>query len=491
MLFNSIEYLLFFPAVLLIYYLLPGKVRLYFLLACSYLFYMCWDAKYALLLLFSTAVTFFSGLMIGRAREKRGKKGKGWVVFSAVINLSILFFFKYFNFTLNNINTVLDWLGRPALHPSFDVQLPVGISFYIFQALSYTFDVYRQDVRTEKNFFKYAVFVSFFPQLVAGPIERSSHLLGQFDTPHAFKMESLTSGLLKMLWGFFLKIVIADRAALLVNQVFLFHSYYSGFEVIIAVMLFALQIYGDFAGYSWIAVGTAQTLGFSLCSNFNQPYFAVSVADFWRRWHISLSTWFRDYLYIPLGGNRRGKARQYLNIMIVFACSGLWHGAAWTYVIWGLLNGLYQVVGSLLKPKREKLMKAAHMRTASFSHRLLQSIIVFIFVDIAWIFFRAGTLAEALDIVRSMFVFNPWVLADGSLLAMGLNSQEWTVLLLSIAVLTGVSVMKEKGVSPIRWLFEQEAWFRWGVCIAAVLAILAVGLYGPGFNASAFIYFQF
>jgi D-alanyl-lipoteichoic acid acyltransferase DltB (MBOAT superfamily) len=490
MLFNSIEYLLFFPAVLLIYYLLPGKVRLYFLLACSYLFYMCWDAKYALLLLFSTAVTFISGLMIGRAREKRGKKGKGWVVFSAVINLSILFFFKYFNFTLNNINTVLDWLGKPALHPSFDVQLPVGISFYIFQALSYTFDVYRQDVRTEKNFFKYAVFVSFFPQLVAGPIERSSHLLGQFDTPHAFKMENLTSGLLKMLWGFFLKIVIADRAALLVNQVFLFHSYYSGFEVIIAVMLFALQIYGDFAGYSWIAVGTAQTLGFSLCSNFNQPYFAVSVADFWRRWRISLSTWFRDYLYIPLGGNRRGKARQYLNIMIVFACSGLWHGAAWTYVIWGLLNACTR----WWAPPQAEAGKAHEGR--AYAHGFLQP-------SAAAVHYRVYFRGYRLDLLpgrhpggsagyRAQHVRVQPLGAGGRQSAgHGLNSQEWTVLLLSIAGLPGVSVMKEKGVAPIRWLFEQEAWFRWGVCIAAVLAILAVGLYGPGFNASAFIYFQF
>ncbi len=491
MLFNSIEYMLFFPAVLLIYYLLPGKARMYFLLLCSYLFYMGWNASYALLLLFSTVVTFFSGLLIQRSREKQRGQGKIWVVFSAVINLSILFFFKYFTFTLDNINTALQFLGKPTLTPGFEVVLPVGISFYVFQALSYTFDVYRGDVTVEKNIFKYAVFVSFFPQLVAGPIERSSRLLGQFDTPRVFKIDNLAAGLLKMLWGFFLKIVIADRAALLVNQVFRFHTYYSGFEVIIAAMMFALQIYGDFAGYSWIAVGTAQTLGFSLSNNFSQPYFAVSVADFWRRWHISLSTWFRDYLYIPLGGNRKGKARQYLNIMIVFACSGLWHGAAWTFVIWGLLNGGYQVIGRLLKPTRDRIMDALHMRVTSFSHRVLQIIVTFVLVDVAWVFFRADTLSQAVEILRSMLVFNPWVLADGSLLAMGLDMKEWTVLLLSLLVLICVSVMRETGIKPIRWLFEQEVWFRWGVCIAAVLAILATGIYGPGFNASTFIYFQF
>ena len=505
MLFNSIEYMLFFPVVLLIYYCIPGKTRLYFLLVCSYLFYMGWNASYSLLLFFCTAVTFIIGLLIGRAQKKnppaaedtgesegpRKKPGKVWVIVGVVINLAILFFFKYFLFTVSNINVILKIFGKQTISPRFEVLLPVGISFYIFQALSYIFDVYNSKVRVEKNFFKYAVFVSFFPQLVAGPIERSSNLLCQYDEPKPFKLRNLTGGFIKMIWGFFLKIVIADRAALLVNQVFNFHAYYSGFESIIAMAMFGLQIYGDFAGYSWIAIGSAQALGFKLSNNFRQPYFAVSVPDFWRRWHISLSSWFRDYLYIPLGGNRKGTFRKYLNILIVFTCSGMWHGAAWTYIIWGLLHGVYQVIGGIISPALLWFEKKVHMRTESFSHHLLQIILTFIYVDVAWVFFRASSVSEALDLLRSVFVYNPWIFVDGSLTAMGLSTNDWVILLISICILIIVSIMCEKGIHPIHWLYQQELWFRWGVCIAAILFILAVGIYGPGFNAASFIYFQF
>ena len=303
MLFNSIEFLLFFPTVTIAYYLMPGKLRMYWLLLTSYVFYMGWNPQYALLLLASTGITFVSGLLIGRAQQRavaRGEQGvrsagKLWVT----INLGILFFFKYFDFTLDNIIALLNGMGIHAVKPAFDVLLPVGISFYIFQALSYTLDVYRGDVRVEHNFFKYAVFVSFFPQLVAGPIERSSRLLEQFDTPHDFDFTNLRRGLMMMIWGFFQKIVIADRAAIFVNRVYNYPAYYGATESIVATLLFAVQIYGDFAGYSNIAIGSAQVMGFELMENFRRPYLAVSVADFWRRWHISLSTWFRDYLYIP------------------------------------------------------------------------------------------------------------------------------------------------------------------------------------------------
>ncbi len=496
MLFNSIEFLLFFPTVVLAYYLIPEKARIYWLLFASYVFYMGWNPPYALLLLFSTFITFMSSILIDRAQrrasaEGRPKAGRIWVAACLAMNLGILFFFKYFDFAVDNLNALFGALGIRLIQPAFDVLLPVGISFYIFQALSYTMDVYRGDVKVEHNFFRYAVFVSFFPQLVAGPIERSGNLLRQFEEPHQLSFSNVRDGLMMMVWGFFQKIVIADRAAIFVNQVFNYPAYYGGVEVLIAMLLFAVQIYCDFAGYSNIAIGAAQVMGFDLMRNFRQPYFAVSVADFWRRWHISLSTWFRDYLYIPLGGNRRGKKRKYINIMIVFLTSGLWHGAAWTYVIWGGLNGLYQVIGGITKPMRLRLMERMHMRTKTFSHHLLQVLITFFLIDISWVFFRANSISDAFLLLRNLFVIHPWVLVDGSLLNMGLNGVEWLVLIVAILVLFFVGLLEEKGISLRQSLNRQELWLRFAVVLGAVMAVLIFGIYGPGFDAAAFIYFQF
>lgn len=496
MLFNSIEFLLFFPAVVLAYSLLPLKLRMYWLLLASYVFYMGWNPTYALLLFFSTAVTFLASLLIERAQkrapeQRRKKAGRIWLALCLAINLAILFFFKYFDFALENVNALLAVLHRPAVQPRFDVLLPVGISFYIFQALSYTLDVYRGDVQVERNFFRYALFVSFFPQLVAGPIERSGNLLSQLSQPRVCKLQNVRDGLMMMVWGFFQKIVIADRAAIFVNQVFNYPAYYAGVEVWVAMMLFAVQIYCDFAGYSNIAIGAAQVMGINLMRNFRRPYFAVSVADFWRRWHISLSTWFRDYLYIPLGGNRRGTKRKYINLMIVFLVSGLWHGAAWTYVIWGGLNGLYQVIGSATKPLRQRVMKRLGMRTETFSHRLLQILITFLLIDISWIFFRANSISDAFMLLRSLFTFNPWALVDGTLLNMGLSAVEWLVLLGTIGVLFAVGLMQESGICLRRSLNRQELWLRFVLVVGGVMAVLIFGIYGPGFDAAAFIYFQF
>lgn len=492
MLFNSIEFLLFFPAVTLAYYLIPGRLRMYWLLVVSYVFYMGWNPKYALLLLASTAITFASGLLIGKAKEKQDiRLAKFWVGASFTVNLAILFFYKYFGFVLGNINALLEWTGRKSWDPGFDVLLPVGISFYIFQALSYTMDVYRGDVRVEHNFFKYAVFVSFFPQLVAGPIERSSHLLTQFDTPHAFRWENVRDGLQLMIWGFFQKIVIADRVAILVDQVFNYPTYYTAIESLIASVLFAVQIYGDFGGYSNIAIGAAQVMGFDLMQNFRRPYFATSVQDFWRRWHISLSTWFRDYLYIPLGGSRKGKKRRYINLMIVFLTSGLWHGANWTYLIWGGLNGAFQVVGDFLRPARKKLMERLGVQNQTESHKLLQGLMTFVMVDFAWIFFRADDLAGAMQILHNLTVWDFTVLFDQSLLHLGFSSTEWLVLLIALAIHLAVSVAQECGIRLRQTINRQQLWFRWVCCMAGLMYVLVFGIYGPGFDAAAFIYFQF
>ena len=356
MLFNSSHFLIFFPVVVSLHFLIPHKVRYLWLLAASYYFYMCWNPKYALLMLTSTAITYASGLLIHRADRKNNIiLKKLWVAVSFISNLAILFLFKYFDFALNNLNQILSLVGTQLIKPSFSLLLPVGISFYTFQALSYTMDVYRHDVAPEHNFLKYALFVSFFPQLVAGPIERSSNLIHQISERHSFDFHRFLRGLSLMLWGYFQKLVIADRAAIFVNTVYNNPSHYDyyGLVTILATILFAFQIYCDFSSYSDIARGAAEILGFTLMKNFDTPYFSQSISEFWRRWHISLSTWFRDYVYIPLGGNRKGTCRKYINLMIVFCISGLWHGASWNFVIWGALNGFYQMFGALFAPVRK------------------------------------------------------------------------------------------------------------------------------------------
>lgn len=316
MLFNSFSFLVFFPAVTLVYYIIPKRYQWLLLWGVSYYFYMCWNPKYLLLLLASTFITYISGMVISKCATKRKKK---LVVFGCVLcNLSILVIFKYLNWAIDNVNHLFEISGSLNHINTFDIILPVGISFYIFQALSYTIDVYRGEVKAEKNFGKYALFVSFFPQLVAGPIERSRNLLTQLEKGHYFNYTRLCHGAWLMLWGYFQKVVIADRCAILVTQVFEHYQSYKGFEIAIAVILFAIQIYCDFGGYSDIAIGAAEVLGIDLMKNFDVPYFSTSIYEFWKRWHISLTSWFRDYVYIPLGGNRKGRLRKYVNIMIVF-----------------------------------------------------------------------------------------------------------------------------------------------------------------------------
>lgn len=361
MLFNSFEFLLFFPLVSIVYFLIPHKIRYIWLLLTSYFFYMNWNAKYALLLFGSTFITYVAGIMIARFEkqeieaERKTRYKKVCVAISFILNLSILAIFKYANFTIDTLNVLLEKLHLQMNIPNWNILLPVGISFYIFQALSYTMDVYRGEIEPQKNLAKYALFVSFFPQLVAGPIERSKNLLKQIDEVHTFDYRRMTSGLLLMIWGYFLKLMIADRIALLVDTVYGNYTTYGGYYLIVASLLFAVQIYCDFGGYSTIAMGVAEVMGFRLMDNFNCPYYSRSVSEFWRRWHISLSSWFKDYLYIPLGGNRKGKIRKYLNLLIVFSVSGLWHGAEWTFVIWGTLNGLYQIIGAELAKVRMEL----------------------------------------------------------------------------------------------------------------------------------------
>ena len=491
MLFNSFQFLVFFPAVLLVYFLVPAKWRYLWLLAASYYFYMCWNASYALLMLTSTAITYLSGIGMqavqqrGRSAEWVQKWKKGFVAGSFAINLAILFFFKYFHFVVDTINRVLEILHLRILSPGLDVLLPVGISFYIFQALSYTMDVYRGDIRAERNFLRYALFVSFFPQLVAGPIERSKNLLNQIEDLPRFRLwnfDRVKSGLLLMLWGYFLKLVISDRTAIAVNAVFDHYEDYGPVELAAGAVLFSFQIYCDFNGYSTIAKGAAQVMGFTLMDNFRQPYLAQDIRDFWRRWHISLTSWFTDYLYIPLGGNRKGLARQCVNIMIVFLTSGLWHGAAWTYVLWGALHGGFQVIGNL----RRKCLKRGSREKKGW-RKLLAGIITFLLVTFSWILFRAESVSQAKGYLLRMFE------GEGTLsfVDMGLSQADWIVLALAGIILLVVDLLHEHGVKIRRAVEHRPLGIRWFLYAAAVWSIVLFGIYGSGYDASQFIYFQF
>ena len=395
MLFNSIAFLLFFPIVCALYFCIPAsqlRLRNLLLLVASYYFYMNWDPAYALLLLTSTVITYLAALGIGYFKEKRKKKI--CLVSSLVLNLAILFLFKYFNFLAMNIETVLQASGLAVNMPKFALLLPVGISFYTFQALGYSIDVYRGTVKIERDFPTYALFVSFFPQLVAGPIERSQNLLPQFKQQHRFDYDAVMSGVKLMVWGYFMKLVLADRCGIYVDTIFNNVDKHNGGSYLVASLLFPFQIYGDFAGYSLIAIGVARVLGFRLMENFHRPYFACTIGEFWHRWHISLSTWFKDYVYIPLGGNRVGKLRNYFNLLITFVVSGIWHGANWTFLCWGTIHGILLCIEKAFGISKQKYTGAK---------KLFHWAATFILVCFAWILFRANNLSDAVSVVTGIF----------------------------------------------------------------------------------------
>ncbi|MDL2327449.1 MBOAT family protein [Ruminococcaceae bacterium OttesenSCG-928-A11] len=487
MLFNSVHFLLFFPIVTLVYFIIPLRWRWLWLLAASYYFYMSWNPRYAVLIAFSTVVTWLSGLLVGRAKTAGGRRL--WVALSLGLNLAVLFFFKYWGFAMGTLERLLAAANIQLAAPAFDVLLPVGISFYTFQALSYTMDVYRGEVPVEKNILRYALFVSFFPQLVAGPIERSKNLLTQVNQTHRLDYDRLKSGLLIMGVGYFQKMVVADRAAILVDTVFGDHQSYAGPQIIVAALLFAVQIHGDFAGYSSIAIGSARILGFDLMQNFRQPYLAGSIREFWQRWHISLSTWFRDYLYIPMGGSRKGRLRTQLNTMVTFLVSGLWHGASWTFVLWGGLHGAWQVVGNLTRAAREALYARLRLPTKSALWRAGRVAFTFILVDFAWVLFRAPGVTAFVQIVRSAFDFSH--LGAFSITGLGLGGAELMVLAGAVLLLAAWDFAGHRGGDTLALLGRQKTVVRWIFYYLLLYVIVRFGVFGTGYTPPEFIYFQF
>ncbi len=489
MLFSSLAYLVFLPVVALLYFLLPKPVKNPMLLAASYYFYMNWNAAFALLLLAATGVTYAGGLLIGRAKTGKGKRGI--LAACLVLNLGVLYFFKYWNFTTEGIRTLADALFAMKLADGrLNILLPVGISFFTFQVVGYLIDVYRGKTVPERNIITYALFVAFFPQLLSGPIARSTQLLPQFRETNRFDFDRMRSGLLLMGWGFFKKLVIADRLSVVANTVFADVRKYDGVELLVAMVCFSFQIYCDFSAYTDIARGSARILGFSLMQNFQSPYLSRNIREFWQRWHISLSSWFRDYLYIPLGGSRKGLARKYVNLLVVFLVSGLWHGAAMTFVVWGLLNGLYQMIGEITLPVRDRMLRVAGIDRQSACHQGMQVLVTFLLAMTAWVFFRAATLPDALYVASHMWVPDLWKWTDGSLLRLGLDLPELVLGMASAIGVIAVEGVTQRRKNLVAVLVAQPLVYRWAAYLCLLFAVLVLGRYGM-FAEQSFLYFQF
>ena len=482
MLFNSLHFALFFPVVALLYFLLPFRARWAFLLAASCYFYMAFVPYYVFILLFTILVDYFAALLIDR---NEGPRRKWLLVLSIVANCSVLALFKYFNFFNDNVAglaRLIHWNYTPF---ALSLILPIGLSFHTFQSMSYTIEVYRRVQAPERNLGIFALYVLFYPQLVAGPIERPQNLLHQFHEEHIFDYGRIVEGLQLMAWGFFKKIVVADRLAAFVNTVYDAPTHFEGLALVLATWAFAFQIFCDFSCYSDIAIGAAQVMGFKLMTNFRQPYLAQSIAEFWKRWHISLSTWFRDYLYIPLGGNRTGRYRHFFNIMVVFLVSGLWHGANWTFVIWGGLNGMYIVLSQMSQSCRDRLAAAFGLDRLPVLHRFLRVLVTFNLVSFAWIFFRARSLSDAAYIVRHVLPGSLGAEFHSVLAAVGgLNVANLGCLVL---LMWFMQICQER-YRIRQYLNAQPAALRWAAYCIGVISLVLGSAFGSG---QQFIYFQF
>jgi alginate O-acetyltransferase complex protein AlgI len=476
MIFNSFEFLFFLPVVFVLYWFaVKNKPRHQnmLLLVASYYFYANWDYRFLFLLVFSTVLDYFCGLKIQQNQGKAIKKFWFWLCVS--INLGFLGVFKYYNFFAASFVDMLAGFGVQANTSTLNVILPVGISFYTFHGLSYVIDIYKERIKPEKNFVDYAVFVSFFPLLVAGPIERATHLLPQIQSKRVFNYQSAADGLRQILWGLFMKVVVADNCAVVVNQVFDNPESQNSGSLAIGAVFFAFQIYGDFSGYSNIALGTARLFGIELLRNFSYPYFSRDIAEFWRRWHISLSTWFRDYLYIPLGGSKGGLSMQIRNTLIIFIVSGFWHGANWTFIIWGTLNALYILPLVVFNLNRKNTNIVAENSFLPSVKEVLQMVLTFAITTLAWIFFRAASVSEAISYIVNMMDYSNFGFPKVDLKPF-----------LYILILVGVEWFQRKKPHGLEISGIQHPAIRWIIYLLVFLLILFFGA-----SSDSFIYFQF
>ncbi|SIQ04833.1 D-alanyl-lipoteichoic acid acyltransferase DltB, MBOAT superfamily [Chryseobacterium sp. RU37D] len=477
MLFNSIGFLIFLPIVFIFYWFVFNKKFQHqnmLVLIASFYFYACWDWRFLFLLMFSIGLDFFSGIKIENSKSK--KEAKFWLALSIIINLGFLGFFKYYNFFVESFSDLLGGFGFHANVWLLKVVLPVGISFYTFHGLSYVIDIYKKRISAERNFIDYAVFVSYFPLLVAGPIERATHLLPQIQKKRVFNYEQAADGMRQILWGFFKKMVIADNCAPLVNEIFAHYHTESASTLALGAILFAFQIYGDFSGYSDIALGVSRLFGIELLKNFSFPYFSRDIAEFWRRWHISLSSWFRDYLYIPLGGSKGGLLMKMRNTFIIFLVSGFWHGANWTFIIWGGLNAMFFLPLLLTNNNRQNLEVVAMDKLLPSFREVFQILITFSLTCFAWIFFRAASVSQAISYIKRIF--------DKTLLSMPPHFP-YKVMALVVVML----IIEWMNRSRFHGL-EIERFHPWARRILYVGIIYIIIRYA-NFGNNEFIYFQF
>ncbi|SEG46472.1 D-alanyl-lipoteichoic acid acyltransferase DltB, MBOAT superfamily [Butyrivibrio sp. Su6] len=479
----SAEFFIFLPIVVAINFIVPRKFKYIWLFITSLFFYASIDVKSTVVLVIFIALAYGFGLLL-----EKNKQNTAILSVAIAIHIAVLVACKYLNFIEK---TFLSLTGRTEEAVNLNLLATLGISFYMLKIIGYLIDVYRGDLVAEKNPLKVGLYVSFFPQITQGPIERAKNMLPQFNFPLTVDYDMLRDGILEIIWGYFLKLVVADRLAIYVNNVYANPMEAVGFTTLVATVFYTFEIYTDFAGYTHIAIGISRLLGIDVMENFKCPYLASSIAGYWRRWHISLSTWLRDYLYIPLGGNRKGTARKYLNIMIVFLVSGLWHGAGWTFVVWGLLHGLFQVIGYILKPVRDWCVNVFKVERNAFSHRVLKVLVTFLLVNFAWVFFRASSLGEALVIIKNSLVFTPWMLADGSLYKHGLDSADFFVAIVGLIIVVVTDLVNYNGFVIRERILKQGIWIRYIIVIAAIISILVFGIWGPGYDSAAFIYQQF
>lgn len=473
--FTSATFLIFLPVTILIYWLLPYRLRTVWLLAASLLFYANGGVSFLAILALSICSTY----ILGRLAERDPSHGRLYLAIGAAINVALIAGFKYLG--LLGIMLPEDWI------------VPLGISFYTLQAIGYLSDVYHGRIQAERNIIHYALYVSYFPNVVSGPIERAGNMIPQFRAlPRHLTFDQFRDALYMMVWGYFLKLVIADRLGTIVSSAYAIPGSY-GIVLILAIFAYSFQIYCDFAGYSAIAIGCARMMGIHLMDNFKAPYMSGSIREFWKRWHISLSSWLRDYVYIPLGGNRKGQIRKYMNILLTFAVSGIWHGVGLQFLIWGLLHGIDQVIGALLGPLRDRWVALTGTDRTALSHRILKILATFTLVSINWVFFSCESVWYALNVLSRTVCYGlrPWHLTDGSLLDLGLDLPNMILLAVSLAILIAADIATYHGIQLRQLLMHQGLWLRWLILLTAIIVIIVCGTWGPGYDAASFIYSQF